>query len=225
MSLSSIRVVIVDDQSLVRAGFKMLIDSENDLTTVGEAKNGADGIAVVKSLRPDVVMMDIRMPVMDGIAAAQQICSDSSLDETKVLIVTTFDDDANLVEALRVGASGFVGKDAPPGQVLGAIRALHRGDGVLVPESIRSVVAQTAMSTSAEATQRLGRLTPREQDIVEQIGRGLSNDEIAERLFIGASTVKTHINRVLSKSGARDRAQVVVLAYESGLLAPGAVEP
>lgn len=214
----SIDVVLVDDQALVRAGFALLINSTSDLRVVGEAENGQQGIRAVVDLRPDVVLMDIRMPILDGITAAKTICSSPRLADTKVLIVTTFDDDVNLAAALRVGVSGFIGKDTHPDQVLAAIRTLHAGDGLLVPDGIRKLIESDVRSASPAAQSTLATLTPREREVAKQVARGLSNEEIASVLHIGGATVKTHINRILYKTGARDRAQVVILAYESGLL-------
>ncbi len=181
-----------------------------------------DAIALVRQLRPDVVLMDIRMPDMDGLRATQAICADAALAECKVLVVTTFDNDENIFGALEAGAGGFLGKDAPPGAVVQAIRTLHAGVGLVFPDATRAFISEhAAQSPPARLTRAIADLSDREREVFELIGRGLSNDEIGDRLFISNATVKTHINRCFAKLGARDRAQAVVMAYESGTVRTG----
>ncbi|KRE21752.1 response regulator transcription factor [Agromyces sp. Soil535] len=222
-------VLIVDDQALIRTALRELLGHEPGITIAGEAVNGEEAVALARSAHPDVVLMDIRMPVMDGIAATAEICGDPALAETRVLILTTFEEDEYLVAALRAGASGFIGKGAEPEEIGRAVRAVHAGDALLSPAATRSLItryvlpptdASRSMSTPAAAPE-LDLLTEREREVLLLVARGRSNQEIAEELYISPATAKTHVNRIMSKLHAHDRAQLVILAYESGLLQPG----
>jgi len=219
----SIRVVVVDDQALVRGGFAMVLDHQPDIEVVAEAGNGVEAVAVVHQHRPDVVLMDIRMPEMDGLQATARIVEDLG-GAVRVLILTTFEPDEYVYRALRAGASGFVLKDIPPEQLVVAVRTIAQGGSLLAPSITRRLIAQFAAQRTVDTglAARLEQLTARERDVVVAVARGLSNAEIAAELFIGPATVKSHVSSVLSKLGLRDRAQVVVVAYESGLVAPGA---
>ena len=214
-----IRVVVVDDQALVRAGFKVLVDSSPDLEVVGEAADGADAVRVVHDTEPDVVLMDIRMPEMDGIEATRQIVEARRDAQAHVLILTTFELDEYVYNALRAGASGFLLKDTPPEDLLDAIRVIARGDALLAPSVTRTLIAEfTSRAASTPANlERLRSLTPREEEVLVLVARGRSNAEIADDLHMSAATAKTHVSRILTKLGARDRSQLVVIAYESGL--------
>ena len=219
-----IRVLLADDQALVSAGFRVLIDADPDCEVVGEAEDGARAVALAVEARPDVVLMDIRMPGMDGIEATRHIAADPRTQDVKVLVLTTFDLDEYVFEALRAGASGFLLKDTRPTELLAAIRIVAAGEALLAPRITRRVIAEFATRPERAAAldgARLDALTEREREVLALIGRGLSNAEIGAELFIGAATTKTHVSRVLSKMGARDRAQLVVLAYETGLVTPG----
>ena len=219
-----IRVIVVDDQHLVRAGFQVLIDSAPDCEVVGEAENGLAAIALATEHRPDVVLMDIRMPELDGIEATRRIVADEANADTHVLVLTTFDLDEYVFEALRAGASGFLLKDTRPADLLEAVRIVAGGEALLSPQVTRRVIAEFATrpgSSAPGATEALAALTEREQEVLAQVGRGLSNTEIAEALFVSPATAKTHVSRVMTKLHARDRAQLVVIAYESGLVTPG----
>ncbi len=219
-----IRVLVVDDQHLVRAGFQVLIDSAPDCEVVGEAENGLEAIALATEHRPDVVLMDIRMPELDGIEATRRIVADEANADTHVLVLTTFDLDEYVFEALRAGASGFLLKDTRPADLLEAVRIVAGGEALLSPQVTRRVIAEFATrpgSSAPGATEALAALTEREQEVLAQVGRGLSNTEIAEALFVSPATAKTHVSRVMTKLHARDRAQLVVIAYESGLVTPG----
>lgn len=219
-----IRVLVVDDQHLVRAGFQVLIDSAPDCEVVGEAENGLEAIALATEHRPDVVLMDIRMPELDGIEATRRIVADEANADTHVLVLTTFDLDEYVFEALRAGASGFLLKDTRPADLLEAVRIVAGGEALLSPQVTRRVIAEFATRPGASApgaTEALAALTEREQEVLAQVGRGLSNTEIAEALFVSPATAKTHVSRVMTKLHARDRAQLVVIAYESGLVTPG----
>jgi DNA-binding NarL/FixJ family response regulator len=220
------RVLIVDDQALVRTGFRMIVNAEPGLEVVGEAVDGLDALEQAVSAGPDVVLMDIRMPRLDGVEATRRMLSRTS-DEPcppRVLILTTFDLDEYVVEALRAGASGFLLKDVPPEDLVDAIRVVAAGDALLAPSVTRRLLDRFAQlpSTAMSTPPGLDQLTERELDVLRQMARGLSNAEIAEALFVSETTVKTHVGRVLMKLGLRDRVQVVVLAYESGLVHPGA---
>jgi len=219
-----IGVVLADDQGLLRAGLRALLRAESDLEVVGEAADGREAVELVRAHHPDVVLMDIRMPVMDGLAATRVIAADRDLATTRVIVLTTFDLDEYVFEAIRVGASGFLVKDTEPTELLRAIRAVAAGDALLSPGVTRRLIeefANRSRPTTAPAVDRLHLLTDREREIVALVGEGLSNDEIAARLVLSPATAKTHVSRAMVKLAARDRAQLVVLAYESGLVRPG----
>lgn len=219
----SIRVLIADDQSLVRAGFRLVLENHPDIEVVGEASNGHEALYGAGRMKPDVVLMDIRMPELDGIAATRRITAQHA---ARVLVLTTYDLDEYDYDALQAGASGFLLKDTPPEQVADGIRAVASGEALLAPTVTRRLIEQFARmgSTRRSPPAELGELTPRELEVLRLIARGLTNAEIAETLVLGATTVKTHVKNVLSKLGLRDRVQAVVLAYESGLVTPG-VDP
>lgn len=223
----TIRVIIVDDQAMVRAGFAALLAAQADVDVVGEAPDGRRGVEVARSTHPDVVLMDVRMPEMDGLAAAREILQPPQgvVHIPKVLMLTTFDVDDYVYEALRAGASGFLLKDAPPADLISAVRVVAAGEALLAPSVTRRLIADFATQRPAlrkdRAALRVNGLTPRETEVLELIARGLSNQEIAAHLILAEQTVKTHIGRVLSKLGLRDRAQAVIFAYESGLVTPG----
>jgi DNA-binding NarL/FixJ family response regulator len=220
----TIRVVLADDQALIRAGFKSLIESAPDLSVVAEAATGAEAVALARSSRADVVLMDIRMPDMDGITATHQITSDEDMAGVRVIMLTTFEVDDLVVRAIRAGASGFLGKGVEPAELLSAIRVVAGGEALLSPRATRGLLAQLAHdATSLPVTEpeEFKFLTARERELMTLVATGLSNDEIAERLHLSPLTVKTHINRAMMKVGARDRAQLVVLAYEGGLVQVG----
>jgi DNA-binding NarL/FixJ family response regulator len=220
-----IRVVLVDDQQLVRAGFRMVIDSQPDLTVVGEAGDGAAAVDLLRRTAADVVLMDIRMPGVDGIAATEQV---TALPEPpRVVVLTTFDLDEYVVAAIGAGASGFLLKDAPPEEMLAAVRTVHAGDSVIAASSTRRLLQHVAPmlrgaggSTAQADPRALAELTPREKEVLVLMAYGASNTEIAGQLFVSEATVKTHVGRVLAKTGSRDRVQAVVLAYRTGLVAP-----
>jgi DNA-binding NarL/FixJ family response regulator len=217
-----IRVAIIDDQPLVRAGFAAVITHVEDLELVGEAADGAAALDLVRDARPDVVLMDIRMPKVDGIEATRRILADPTCGDVRVIVLTTFDVDEYVYEALRSGASGFLLKDAPAEQLVTAIRVVADGEALLSPTVTRRLVEQFARRPPPSARpEALAELTPRELEILRLLARGLSNAEIAGELIIGDATVKTHVARVLQKLGLRDRVQAVVLAYETGLVQPG----
>ncbi|GGX58317.1 response regulator transcription factor [Streptomyces fructofermentans] len=217
-----IRVLLADDQSLVRAGFRALLDAQSDIEVVGEAADGEEAARAVRSQRPDVVLMDIRMPVLDGLAATRRITGDPDLGEVRVVMLTTFELDEYVFEAIRSGASGFLVKDTEPEELLRAVRAVVDGDALLSPGVTRRLIAEfAARSKEPAAVGVLAELTEREREVMALVGMGLSNDEIARRLVVSPLTAKTHVSRTMVKLGARDRAQLVVLAYESGLVRPG----
>ena len=216
-----IRVLVVDDQALVRGGFRVLIDSDPECEVVGEASNGAEAVALARRERPDVVLMDIRMPEMDGLEATRLILGDDHLAATKVLVLTTFDLDEYVFEALRAGASGFLLKDTEPTELLDAVRIVAAGEGLLDPTITRKVIAEFANRPAATDPSRLDALTEREREVLGHVGRGLTNAELAETLYVSVATAKTHVSRIMMKLDARDRAQLVVIAYETGLVTPG----
>lgn len=216
-------VLLADDQALIRAGFRSLLSAEDDLEVVGEAATGEAALAQARALRPDVVLMDIRMPGGDGIAAATALLADPGLAGTKIIMLTTFELDDYILDSVRAGASGFLVKDTEPEELLRAVRAVARGDALLSPSVTRRLLARVA-AERPEPVRRLASLEPltaREREVLALVGRGLDNAGIALRLFITPLTAKTHVSRIMGKLGARDRSQLVVLAYESGLVAPG----
>jgi DNA-binding NarL/FixJ family response regulator len=217
-----ITVVLADDQALLRAGLRALLDAEDDIEVVGEAAHGQEAVSVVRTTRPDVVLMDIRMPGTDGLVATQAITSDPDLVGTRVIVLTTFDLDEYVFEAMRLGASGFLVKDTDPPELLRGIRAVAAGDALLSPGVTRRLIGEFASrSRQASSPDLLAPLTEREREVVALVGEGLSNDEIAARLVLSPATAKTHVSRAMIKLSARDRAQLVVLAYETGLVKPG----
>jgi DNA-binding NarL/FixJ family response regulator len=238
-----IRVLLADDQALVRAGFRMLLEASEDICVVGEAANGGAAVAMAAELRPDVVLMDLRMPEVDGLTATKRISADARLSGVRVVVLTTFDDDEHVFGALRAGASGFLVKDVEPEELLQAVRVVARGDALLAPSVTRSLIAafttghagpgtgEPAPPADRPAARRraepgappgLATLTDREREVVALVAEGLSNDEIAARLVVSPLTAKTHVSRAMTKLAARDRAQLVVLAYTHGLAAPSA---
>ncbi len=220
----TIRVVLADDQALIRAGFKALIDSAPDLSVVAEASTGAEAVSLTRSSRADVVLMDIRMPDTDGIVATRQITTDDDLAGVRVVILTTFEVDDLVLQAIRAGASGFLGKGVEPEELLDAIRIVAGGDALLSPRATRGLLARMAHDTSTlpiPEPDDFKFLTTRERELTVLVASGLSNDDIASRLHLSPLTVKTHVNRAMMKLGARDRAQLVVLAYEGGLVQAG----
>jgi DNA-binding NarL/FixJ family response regulator len=223
----TIRVVVADDQVLVRSGFTMLLAGEADIDVVGEAGNGAEAVALAVRTHPDVVLMDVRMPVMDGLDATRRITADESLASTRIVILTTFDLDEYVHEALRVGASGFLLKDTLPVDLLNAVRVVAAGDALIAPRITRRLIEEFARRPAPAgahpARAGLEQLTEREREVLLLIARGQSNSEIAAGLYVSHATVKTHVSRLLMKLDARDRAQLVMLAYETGVVSPGAV--
>ena len=213
-----IRVALADDQALVRTGFRLILQAEDDIEVVGEAEDGRAAIDLVNSTRPDVILMDVRMPVLDGIEATRRVAA-----ETRVLVLTTFDLDEVVFEAIRAGASGFLLKTSPADELVRAVRVVAAGDALLSPSITRRLVEEFARRPAATEPRGLEDLTPRELDVLRLIARGFSNAEIATELFVEASTVKSHVAGVLAKLGLRDRVQAVVAAYESGLVTPGAI--
>ncbi|MGW0713044.1 response regulator [Streptomyces sp. NPDC002643] len=226
----TIRVLLADDQALLRSAFRVLVESEPDMEVVGEASDGAEAVRLAKETRPDIVLMDIRMPGTDGLAATRLISEDPALAQVRVVILTTFEVDDYVVRSLRAGASGFLGKGSEPDELLNAIRIAAGGEALLSPAATKGLIARfLAQPDDSEAgagsgdsarSERLGTLTGREREVLVQVAGGHSNDEIAERLQVSPLTVKTHVNRAMAKLGARDRAQLVVFAYESGLVRP-----
>ncbi len=223
----AIRVLIADDEALVRAGFRMLVDSAADLHVIGEASDGVQAVRQAKALKPDVVLMDIRMPIMHGLEAAKVILDGDQGALPRILIVTTFDEDEHVFQALRSGASGFVLKDTPPEQLLDAIRVVAAGDALLTPSITRRLIAEFVRQPRAvpPADGALAQLTDREYEVLGQVAAGLSNAEIAAELHLSVATVKTHVSRLLSKLHGRDRAQLVVIAYETGVASAGQHHP
>lgn len=222
----TISVVVADDQGLVRSGFSMLLGGEPGIDVVGEAGNGAEAVALAAREHPDVILMDVRMPIMDGLEATRRITADESLVGTRVVILTTFDLDEYVHEALRAGASGFLLKDTLPVDLINAVRVVAAGDALIAPKITRRLIAEFAnrpgSSAVVAASGVLDQLTDREREVLEVVARGHSNAEIAEALFVSHATVKTHVSRLLMKLDARDRAQLVMVAYETGLVTPGA---
>ena len=217
----TVRVLIADDQQLIRAGFRMILGAEPDIEVIGEANSGIEAVALTRELRPDVVLMDIRMPDLDGIEATRRILAGSREPKPSVLILTTFDLDEYVYDALRAGASGFLLKDVPEHQLAAGIRTVGEGDALLAPSITRRLIAEFASTRAAPPTPAvLAELTPRELDVLKLLAKGMSNNEIANELIVSETTVKTHVTRILMKLGVRDRVQAVVLAYETGLVSP-----
>ncbi|MEU7036879.1 response regulator transcription factor [Streptomyces sp. NPDC046237] len=217
-----IRVVLADDQTLVRAGFRSILADEDDIEVVGEAADGEQAITLARELRPDVVLMDIRMPGLDGLEATRRITADARLEGVRVVILTTFDVDDYVYGALRAGASGFLVKDTEPMELLHGVRVVARGDALIAPAVTRRLIADFAgRSRQPDPSPRLNALTEREREVMGLVGAGLSNDEIARRLVLSPATAKTHVSRIMTKLDVRDRAQLVILAYESGMITPG----
>jgi DNA-binding NarL/FixJ family response regulator len=236
-----IRVLLADDQALIRAGFRVLLEAADDIEVIGEAVNGDQAVELAMSERPDVILMDIRMPGTDGLAATAQIAATETLNGVRVVILTTFETDEYVYQALRSGASGFLVKDAEPEELIRAVRVVHRGDALLSPSVTRRLIASLASRAPAAPAARgsdaaaagrvtagrlspatdLARLTEREREVLALVAQGLSNDEIAARLYLSPLTTKTHVSHIMTKLCARDRAQLVVIAYESGLVVPG----
>ncbi len=217
-----IRVALVDDQALVRAGFRALLDAEADIEVIGEAADGDEAVRLVGAKRPDVVLMDIRMPGTDGLEATRQIAADPALGDVHVVILTTFELDDYVFEALRAGAAGFLVKDTEPAELVAGVRVVAGGDALLSPGVTRTLIAEFARrSARPPGSDLLDELTAREREVTELVAKGLSNEEIAAHFVLSPATVKTHVNRAMMKLGARDRAQLVVFAFESGLARPG----
>jgi DNA-binding NarL/FixJ family response regulator len=220
-----IRVLLADDQALIRAGFRVLLEAAGDLEVVGEAVDGRQAVDLARRGRADVVLMDIRMPGMDGLEATRRIAADDDLAGVKVIILTTFESDEYVYQAIREGASGFLVKDTEPADLLQAVRVVARGDALLSPSVTRRLItdlaARPAPATARAAGRPLSGLTAREREVMSLVAAGLSNDEIGARLYLSPLTAKTHVSRIMTKLGARDRAQLVVLAYETGLVTPG----
>jgi DNA-binding NarL/FixJ family response regulator len=216
-----IRVLVADDQTLVRAGFVALLDAQDDIEVVGEADNGAAAVQLTQRHTPDVVLMDIRMPTLDGLAATRAIVGDSALGGVRVVVLTTFDLDEYVFEAMRAGASGFLVKHTEPSELVRAVRVVAAGEALLSPSVTRRLMEEFASRAKAPAAVALPDLTTREREVMALVAEGLTNSEIGDRLFMSPATARTHVSRILGKLGARDRTQLVVLAYESGLVRPG----
>jgi DNA-binding NarL/FixJ family response regulator len=216
----SVRVVLADDQTLVRAGFRALLENADDIEVVGEAANGAEAVELARSARPDVVLMDIRMPLLDGLEATRRIVADELLAGVRVVVLTTFELDEYVFEALRAGASGFLLKDIDPADLRQAVRVVAGGDALLSPAVTRTLIQEFVARPARQsvAPERLSALTDREREVMALVAEGLTNDEIGQRLFMSPATARTHVSRAMVKLGARDRAQLVVLAYQSGLV-------
>ncbi|QKW36593.1 response regulator transcription factor [Actinomadura sp. NAK00032] len=221
-----IEVLLADDQGLVRAGFRSILDDEDDITVTGEAADGEQAVAACRALRPDVALLDVRMPRMDGLEAARKITGDPRLDGVHVVILTTFDLDEYVYGALRAGATGFLLKDTEPAEMIHAVRVAARGDALITPSVTRRLIGEFAGRADApEPGPRLRSLTGREREVMLLVAAGHSNDEIAGRLVLSTATVKSHVSRIMAKAGARDRAQLVVMAYESGMVSPRWMRP
>jgi DNA-binding NarL/FixJ family response regulator len=225
-----IRVLLADDQALIRAGFRVLLETADDIEVVGEAVNGDHAMELATAERPDVILMDIRMPGTDGLEATRLIAADDGLSNVKVVMLTTFETDDYVYQALRAGASGFLVKDAEPEELIRAVRVVHRGEALLSPSVTRRLIASLVTTSTAGARRpvnpalpasHLARLTEREREVLALVAQGLSNEELAVRLYLSPLTTKTHVSHIMTKLGARDRAQLVVIAYESGLVVPG----
>lgn len=222
-----ISVLLVDDQALIRQAISVMLDATDDITIVGQGDTGLDAITMAQRLQPDVVLMDIRMPELDGIAATEKICGDPDLAATRVLILTTFENDTNIVAALRAGASGFIGKGSEPEELARAVRAVAHGDALLSPSATRSLITRMLQPTTEAGPEPYANpelieaLTIREREVLRLVTKGLSNQEIADELVISIHTTKTHVGNIMTKLGAHDRAQLVIVGYESGLVAPG----
>ncbi|MDN4472574.1 response regulator transcription factor [Demequina zhanjiangensis] len=218
----TIRVVVVDDQDLIRGGFVAILGTTEDIEVVGEADDGEAAVALISEVRPDVVLMDIRMPGMDGLAATEAIAADPELGDVKVVVLTTFEEEGYVLRALKAGASGFLGKGVRPAELIGAVRTIAEGESLLSPAATRAVIAHVAQDTIQPAAdgETFTYLTEREREVVLLVAQGLSNDEIAAQLFITPLTAKTHVVRAMHKVGARDRAQLVVAAYQAGFATP-----
>lgn len=220
-----IRVLLADDQALVRAGFRALLDAEPDVEVVGEASNGREAIELTRALAPDIVLMDVRMPELDGLAATRAIAEEEELSSVHIVILTTFEQDEYVFEALRAGASGFLVKDTEPADLVRAVRAVAAGDALLSPGVTRRLIEEFAShAKGVDVAPALDELTEREREVMALVAEGLSNEEIARKLFVSPATAKTHVSRAMVKLRARDRAQLVVFAYESGLVRPGWAE-
>ncbi|MFG1701300.1 response regulator [Nonomuraea sp. NPDC049309] len=221
-----IRVLLADDQTLVRAGFRSILSDEDDIEVVAEAATGEAAIAGAREHRPDVVLMDIRMPELDGLEATRRIAGDPALGDVKVIILTTFDLDDYVYGALRAGASGFLVKDTEPAELIHAVRVVARGDALIAPSITRRLIAEFAGRVKRpEPGPELNALTEREREVMTLVASGLSNDEIAARLVLSPATAKTHVSRIMTKLGVRDRAQLVIIAYEAGMITPGWLTP
>ncbi|MQS17766.1 response regulator transcription factor [Streptomyces kaniharaensis] len=221
----TIRVLLADDQALLRGAFRVLIDAEDDMEVVGEAADGREAVELARATKPDVVLMDIRMPGADGLGATAAICADEELAGTRVLILTTFEIDEYVAQALRAGAGGFLGKGADPKELLAAVRTVAAGDALLSPAATRAVIdhflAQPDPAAATGTAERLTVLTAREREVMSMAATGLTNEEIAERMYVSPFTVRTHVHRAMAKLDARDRAQLVAIAYQTGLVPPG----
>ncbi|MFB8001727.1 response regulator [Nocardia sp. NPDC056000] len=217
----NIRVLIADDQALVRAGFAALLDAQDDIEVVGEADNGDQAVRLARELIPDVVLMDIRMPILDGLAATREIAAAPELSEVRVVVLTTFELDEYVFEAMRSGATGFLVKHTEPADLVKAVRVVAAGDALLSPSVTRRLVAEFATHAKPAPAQTFTELTDREREVMTLVAEGLTNAEIAERLYLSPATARTHVSRILLKLNARDRTQLVVMAYESGLVRPG----
>lgn len=221
-----IRIVLVDDQELVRTGLRALAERDGDIEVVGEASDGRSGLSRVRELRPDVVLMDLRMPQLDGIAATARITADPTLDAVRVVVLTTFDEDEDVLAAIRAGAAGYLLKDVAPSALREAIRVVAGGDSLLSPAVTTTVLAQLGERLASRVSPGLlDGVTPREREVLALVGRGMSNDEIGRALFLSPATARTYVSRLLAKLAARDRSRLVVLAYESGLVRPGEPPP